>query len=77
MGEYYHVDQKQTIAVGDAQIDLSMICYAGLGVAMANADPVVRASADVVCASNDEGGVADVINEFILEAAHESQAENR
>jgi len=68
VAEYYNVDRSQTIAVGDSQIDISMIEYAGLGVAMANAAPNIQRIADIVCASNEEGGVADVINQYILEA---------
>ena len=43
-----------------------MIKYAGLGVAMENAQPVVKEAADYVTASNDEDGVAKVIHKFIL-----------
>ena len=54
------------IACGDGFNDLSMIKYAGLGVAMGNAQEVVKASANYVTATNDENGVANVVNEFIL-----------
>ena len=54
------------IAVGDGINDLSMIQYAGLGVAMANAQPVVRENADYITLSNDEDGVAAVVEKFIL-----------
>lgn len=53
-------------ACGDGFNDCSMIAYAGLGVAMANAQDVVKEQADYVTASNDEDGVADVIEKFIL-----------
>jgi hypothetical protein len=54
------------IAMGDATLDLPMIEYAGLGVAMANADAVTKSRADVICPSNDEDGVAVIIEEYIL-----------
>ena len=54
------------IACGDGLNDLSMIRYAGLGVAMANAQPEVKEAADVVTLSNDEDGVAEVIERYIL-----------
>jgi len=73
---YYCIAREQIIAVGDSQIDIPMIKYAGLGVAMANASSDVKKASDLVCASNDEGGVADVINEFILETDDENQSEN-
>jgi len=50
------------MAFGDGLNDLSMIEAAGTGVAMANAHPEVLAAADIVTASNDEDGVAKVLN---------------
>ena len=49
------------IAFGDNENDISMLKYAGLGVAMANADECVRAAADEVTLTNDECGVAAVL----------------
>ena len=43
-----------------------MIEYAGLGVAMGNADEVTKSRADIVCPTNDEDGVAVVIETYIL-----------
>ncbi len=45
---------------------LSMIQYAGLGVAMANAQEIVRQNADYITLSNEEDGVAAVVEKFIL-----------
>ena len=45
--------------------DLSMISYAGTGVAMANAREEVKAVADYVTGSNDEDGLVEVIEKFI------------
>lgn len=53
------------ICCGDGYNDLSMIEFAGLGVAMANAQTVVKESADYITKSNDEDGVLFVINEFM------------
>lgn len=44
---------------------MTMIEYAGLGVAMENAQPLVKESADYITKSNDEDGVLHVINEFM------------
>jgi len=74
---YYGLDRDDVIAVGDTDIDIPMLKYAGLGVAVANAVPAVREAADTVCPSNDEGGVADVIEKYILEADYESEAQDR
>ena len=61
-----NMKKEEMIAVGDGFNDLSMIQYAGLGVAMANAQPVVRENADYITLSNDEDGVATVVEKFIL-----------
>lgn len=57
---------EEMIACGDGFNDLSMIQLAGLGVAMANAQSVVKESANYITLSNDEDGVADVVERFIL-----------
>ncbi len=59
------VDRKQAIACGDGYNDISMIRYAGVGVAMANAQKEVREAADVVTdRTNDEDGLLEVIQEY-------------
>ena len=70
----YGIELSDVIAIGDSEIDISMIESAGLGVAVANASAEARAVADYVCASNDEAGVADVIEKFLLEGNHENKA---
>lgn len=62
---YYGIDLGDVVAVGDSEIDISMIEAAGLGVAVENASAEAKAAADMVCASNDEAGVADVIEKII------------
>lgn len=52
------------IAFGDGYNDLSMLKLAGMGVAMANAAPEVRAGADYVTLSNEEDGVAEALRHF-------------
>ena len=53
------------ICCGDGFNDLSMIEYAGLGVAMENAQPIVKDSADFITKSNDEDGILYVVNLFM------------
>ena len=60
------MSRENVIACGDGFNDIAMVEYAGLGVAMANAQPAVKEAADVVTLSNDEDGVARVIEEYIL-----------
>lgn len=55
------------MACGDEANDLSMIEWAGLGVAMQNAVPEVKAAANVVMPmTNDEEAVAWAIEEYVL-----------
>ncbi|QGU96101.1 sugar-phosphatase [Clostridium bovifaecis] len=60
------IKSNEVICVGDAENDLHMIKYAGLGVAMGNAFPNVKKAADYITYTNNENGVAHVINKFIL-----------
>ena len=59
-----NLTSKDMIAFGDGYNDLSMLKLAGMGVAMANAAPEVRAEADYVTLSNEEDGVAAAIEKF-------------
>ncbi len=61
------ISKFETIACGDGFNDRSMVSFAGLGVAMANAQPPVKAAAKYVTLSNDEDGIALVVENFILE----------
>lgn len=64
--EHLGLAREQMIACGDGFNDRSMIEFAGLGVAMANAQEPVKAAADYITLSNDEDGVAAVVERFIL-----------
>lgn len=68
LAQHFGVPQSDTIAVGDSGNDCSMIEWAGLGVAMANASPEVLAVADVVAARVTQDGLADVIERYLLSA---------
>lgn len=61
------VDRADSVACGDGFNDISMIQYAGVGVAMANAQEEVKKIADVVTEkSNDEDGLLEVIEKFFF-----------
>jgi Cof subfamily protein (haloacid dehalogenase superfamily) len=59
------IDRSQVVALGDMPNDLSMLSWAGRGIAMANAHPTVLAAAAEVTRSNDEDGVALVIERLL------------
>ncbi|SHG94992.1 sugar-phosphatase [Tepidibacter thalassicus] len=61
------VDPKEVICVGDAENDIDMIKYAGLGVAMDNAFNEVKKIANYITLSNEKDGVAHVIQKFMLD----------
>lgn len=60
------MEREEMIACGDGYNDLSMIEFAGLGVAMENAVLPVRNAADYVTLSNNDDGVAHVVEKFCL-----------
>lgn len=59
------IDAAEVVAFGDHLTDVGMLAWAGLGVAVANAEPEVLAAADEVTASNDEDGVALVLERLV------------
>ena len=60
------IAREEVIACGDGYNDKGMIEFAGLGVAMANASTEVQDAADYITYSNEEDGVAHVVEKFIL-----------
>lgn len=66
MLETVGLTRENTICCGDGFNDMTMIKYAGIGVAMANAQEEVKRSADFITDSNDEDGIVKVIDTFIL-----------
>ena len=61
VAEELGIEAKDVVAFGDYPNDVPMLAWAGLGVAVANAHAEVLAVADEVTASNDEDGVAIVL----------------
>lgn len=62
------VAREAVIAVGDSWNDLEMIEAAGLGVAMEDAPPAVRARARHVCGTSEADGFREVLERFVLAA---------
>ncbi|ALC90781.1 hypothetical protein AM500_14030 [Bacillus sp. FJAT-18017] len=60
------IKMENVMAVGDSLNDILMIKEAGLGIAMGNAQDVVKEAADWVTAPNTEDGVAKAIQKWVL-----------
>jgi Cof subfamily protein (haloacid dehalogenase superfamily) len=60
------IDQSETMALGDQQNDITMIEAAGLGVAMGNAVPEVKAVADVETTTQNNDGVGMAVEKWVL-----------
>ncbi len=64
------IEQALTLSFGDNYNDLSMLEWAGCGVAVANATPEVKAGVDWVSPlTNNESAVADAIDRLVIEPA--------
>lgn len=61
------VGASEVVAFGDMPNDVELLRWAGLGVAVANAHPLVLDVADEVTASNDDDGVALVIERLVAQ----------
>ena len=64
MADYLDISLKDICAFGDDINDIEMIEHCGYGVAMANALDIIKEKADFVTLSNEENGVAKVLDEF-------------
>jgi len=61
------INQKDVMAIGDSMNDEAMLRWAGTGIAMANSDDRIKNIADLVTTrDNDDDGVAEVIEKYIL-----------
>ena len=60
------IKREELAAFGDNYNDITMIGYAGFGVAMGNAETDVKKIADYICESNDNDGIANTLDKFVL-----------
>ncbi|MBC2270608.1 Cof-type HAD-IIB family hydrolase [Listeria welshimeri] len=59
------IHAENIIAFGDGHNDITMVKYAGTGIAMDNAVPELKAVANSITLSNNKDGIAHVLNNFI------------
>ncbi len=65
LSDYLKIKKEEIIAIGDSENDISMIRYAGFGVAMGNAIEKVKSEAKYITRTNEEDGVATAIEELV------------
>ena len=68
LAERLGISREEIAACGDGFNDRTMIRYAGLGVAMGNAQEPVKQAANYIAPTNDEDGVAHTVYKFMLQA---------
>ncbi|MDI3481323.1 MAG: hypothetical protein PWQ97_978 [Tepidanaerobacteraceae bacterium] len=66
LAEAFKIESSEVITIGDAYNDISMLKYAGLGIAMGNAAEHIKSCAKYTTLSNFENGLLDILNRFIL-----------
>jgi hydroxymethylpyrimidine pyrophosphatase-like HAD family hydrolase len=59
------VKRERVIAIGDYCNDIEMMKASGLGVATANAHPLLKEAADITAVSNDEHAIYNLINKIL------------
>ena len=66
LAKFMRLDRNEIAAIGDYRNDLEMLSWVGFSGAVENALPEVKSIAQIVCKSNEEGGVAEFIERCIL-----------
>jgi Cof subfamily protein (haloacid dehalogenase superfamily) len=69
LADRFGIPREQTLAIGDERNDIEMLQWAGLGLAMGNANCVVQQAADAVIPSVAEAGVAWALRRYVLDGA--------
>ncbi|MBQ8704352.1 MAG: Cof-type HAD-IIB family hydrolase [Bacteroidales bacterium] len=61
---HFGIRQEETLAFGDGANDLEMLRWAGIGVAMGNAEQIVKEAADLVTTTVDDEGIEHAVNQI-------------
>ena len=69
LADVLEIKREEIIAIGDGENDMTMIAFAGLGIAMGNAKEALKKIADYVTNTNEEDGVAKALEKFVLQKA--------
>lgn len=66
LAQKYNIDREDIICVGDSENDISMLSYAGLGIAVENGDKIAKDHADLIAPSCDDDAIAWIIDNIAL-----------
>ncbi|MEG1528134.1 MAG: Cof-type HAD-IIB family hydrolase [Clostridia bacterium] len=66
IADLYNIKRENIMCFGDSTNDISMLKFAGLGVAVGNAMPEVLETADIICENYDQDGLAHTIEKYCL-----------
>lgn len=66
LAEHLHIDPAEVIAFGDGGNDVSMLKFAGLGIAMGNAKDIAKDAADFITLGNDDDGIAFALERYVF-----------
>ncbi len=69
LAQYFGIPREQVLAAGDQENDITMIEWAGFGVAMGNAAPAVQKIADWIAPPVTEDGAAVLLERFVLDGS--------
>ncbi|HOT90247.1 MAG TPA: Cof-type HAD-IIB family hydrolase [Anaerolineae bacterium] len=75
LAQHYGIPREAVLAAGDQENDISMIRWAGVGVAMGNATPPVKQVADWIAPSVTEDGAVAILERFVLHERLDESAE--
>ncbi len=66
LAKKYNIKREEIICVGDSENDISMLSYAGLGIAVGNGNKIAKEHADLIAPSADDDAIAWIINNIAL-----------
>jgi Cof subfamily protein (haloacid dehalogenase superfamily) len=69
LASHLGIQQSAVLAIGDQENDVPMLSWAGLGIAMGNAVPAARHSADWVAPTLEDDGAAVALECFVLKGS--------
>lgn len=66
LADILNVNAEEVMCIGDSENDISMLKFAGIGVAMGNGLQMVKDIADYITDTNDNDGVSKAVEKFVL-----------